>query len=173
MRNFIVMSLIVLLSGIFGCAGMRVAVKYDDSVDFSSYKTFYFVRPSQAKQSRDKGQVKNRFFSKEVMQEIEPLMESRGLVKADSKNEADIFILFYGSVHSERNYAPPSYHVGRRGRIRRITPGHSYRVKKGALVIDIVDRLEKELIWQGIGRGVVNPNSPERLTRYKNGRKEH
>ena len=50
--------------------------------------------------------------------------------------------------------------MGRWGRVYNVTPGRPVRFKEGTLVIDIVDRKTKELVWQGIGSDVLDPSGP-------------
>lgn len=149
----------LLAAVITGCSRMQVTVNYDDSVNFTQYKTFRLVRPAP-QQEDEKGAVRGRLFTREVMAEIKPLLTEKGFQEASSKENADFLVIFYGTISNQRNYAPPVYRAGRRGRVWRVRPGHVYSVKKGMLVIDIVDRGHKELIWQGTGRGVLNPHQP-------------
>jgi len=142
-----------------GCSGVRVTVKYDDTVNFMKYETYRLVRPAPQRENR-RNTVRDPFFTKEVMQEIKPILNAKGLREAPDKQSADLLVIFYGTIRNQRNYAPPTYRVGRRGRVWRTSPGMVYTVKKGALVIDIVDRVEKELIWQGTGQGVLDRGRP-------------
>lgn len=139
-----------------GCSSMNVMVKYDDEVDFEKYKTFQFVKPKR----QNKKSVRDPFFNKEVMREIRPLMAEKGFQQADNLKEADLLVHFYAYVKNRRDYVPPAYHVGRWGRVRRVRPGHVTHYKTGTLVIDIVDAKAKEVVWQGIGKGVLERFDP-------------
>ena len=139
-----------------GCSSMNVMVKYDDAVNFEKYKTFKFVK------SKRKGQktVKDPFFTKEAMQEISPLMEEKGFQEAESMEDADLLIHFYAYIQKGANYVPPTYHLGRWGRVRHVRPGHVVHYKTGTLVIDMVDAKKKEVVWQGLGKGVLDRFDP-------------
>ncbi|HEX9934354.1 MAG TPA: DUF4136 domain-containing protein, partial [bacterium] len=41
-----------------------------------------------------------------------------------------------------------------------VRPGHAVRYKEGTLVIDIVDQTKKDMVWQGIGKDVLDHNDP-------------
>ncbi len=146
------------VSIISGCASMKVAVNYDQETSFSDYDTFYFAPPGQGQQGRDA--MRNPLFNKTVLREIKPIMESKGFAEALARNETDLLVVFYTSVKNRQDYVPPSYRVGRWGGVHRVSPGHVVRYKVGTLVIDIVDFKKKELVWQGIGRGVLDRDNP-------------
>lgn len=139
-----------------GCSSMNVMVKYDDEVQFEKYKTFRFVKPKH----KGKKSVRDPFFTKEVMQEIRPMMEARGFQEAESMEQADLLVHFYAYVRNGANYMPPTYHRGRWGRVRAVTPGRVVHYKTGTLVIDMVDRDKKEVVWQGVGKGVLDRFDP-------------
>ena len=159
-KMFILLSLIVYL-GLVGCASVKVMVDYDKEAVFSDYKSFYFVKPKQQARA-GRGAVRNPIFTKDVMREIEPIMESKGFVEATAQREADFLIVFYAAVQNRRNFVPPTYRVGRFGRVWRSRPGHFINYREGTLVIDMVDQKKKELVWQGIGRGVLDRVNPAR-----------
>ena len=145
-----------------GCATVRVAVNYDEAVDFGSYRTFYFVKP-QPKQAGGPGRrmVQNPLFTKDVMQEIKPHLESKGYVEATRREETDLLVVFYAAVQNRRDWVAPTYRVGRWGRVWRTSPGHVVNYKEGTLVIDMVDAKKKELVWQGVGTGVLDRMNPQ------------
>jgi hypothetical protein len=158
-RNRIIILLIVsVVLGFIGCASVRVNVNYDESVVFSDYRTFIFVRPRQHQMARQDA-VRDPLITKEMMDEIGPIMESKGFVEAGSQEEADLLVVFYAAVHNQREFVPPTYRVGRWGRVWRARQGN---YKEGTLVIDMVDRMKKELVWQGVGSGVLDRVQPAR-----------
>ena len=148
----------VFLCTLIGCASMKVTVNYDTEATFSDYKTFYFAPPNRQQQSRDA--VRNPLFNKTVLREIKPIMESKGFSESPTRNGADLLVVFYTAVKNQQDYVPPTYRVGRWGGVRRVSPGHVVRYKVGTLVIDVVDFKEKELVWQGVGRGVLDRDKP-------------
>lgn len=150
---------IVLVFMLLSCSSVRVMVYYDETISFSDYDTFRFVSPRR-QQSNRPGAVTNPLVTTEVMREIRPIMESKGFIEATSEETADLLVVFYASIQNRSDYIPPTYTVGRWGRVRRTSPGHVVQYKEGTLIIDIVDRQKREMVWQGIGRGVLNRNNP-------------
>lgn len=163
MKKYFILFGIVLIISLMGCASVRVAVNYDEEADFGEYQSFYFVKPSHRQERGPRRQaVQNPIFTKEVMREIKPIMESKGFVEAASLKDADLLVVFYAAVHNRRTYVAPSYRVGRWGRVWRTSPGHFVNTKEGTLVIDMVDNQEKELVWQGVGTGVLDRFNPQK-----------
>jgi len=141
----------------FECASVRVTTHFDEATNFSAYQTFHFVRP---KRQQGKGQIKSPLFTKEVFREIKPILESKGLRETTTKQEADLLVVFYAWIKNQRDFIRPNYRIGRYGRVWRSRPGRVVHYKEGTLVIDIVDRQKQELIWQGIGQGVLERHNP-------------
>ncbi|MBN1781310.1 DUF4136 domain-containing protein [bacterium] len=139
-----------------GCSSMHVTVKYDDEVQFSQYQTFRFVKPRH----KDSQSVRDPFFTREAMQEIRPLLEEKGFQEAASMEEADLLIHFYAYVRNQADYVPTTYRRGRWGRVHRASPAHVVHYKTGTLVIDVVDADKKEMVWQGVGKGVLDRFDP-------------
>jgi hypothetical protein len=150
---------VVILLVVTGCATVGVEVQYDEDVDFSQYKTYRIQRPN-IRQGPQQKVVNNPFFAKEVLQEIKPIMKAKGFTEAKQVQQADLLVIFYAHTQNQVNWVPGTYRTGKWGRVWQTSPGHTVRYKTGTLVIDIVDRAEKELIWQGVGEGVLGRNDP-------------
>jgi len=143
-----------------GCATLRVTVNYDREARFSAYKNFKVVTPKPARSGSKKRQIRNPLFTKDIIRAIVPALTEKGFKEVKDKSSADFLVIFYASVKNRTDWVPPTYHVGRWGRVYNVTPGRPVRFKEGTLVIDIVDRKTKELVWQGIGSDVLDPSGP-------------
>jgi len=156
MKSLFPIAVVVMLVLVMGCASVNVNVNYDEDTDFSSYQTFRFQKP----RSKSRSSVNNPLFAQDVLREIKPILESKGLTEAGTGEKADLFVIFYAHTQNQTDWVPGTYRVGRWGRVRRTSPGHTVRYKTGTLVIDIVDRARKELVWQGVGQGVLDRYEP-------------
>jgi len=143
---------------LMGCASTKVAVDYDKTADFSVYKTFFLVPPKPTAERQ--AAAKNPFLKKEILNEIRPILEKKGYIEAASQDEADFLVVFYTQIQNQRDYVPPTYRVGRWGRTWVARPGHVVHYKEGTLAIDMVDREKKDLVWQGVGKDVIDRNNP-------------
>jgi hypothetical protein len=95
-----------------------------------------------------------------VLAEIKPIMASKGFTEVQQARKADLLVIFYAHTQDQVDWVPGTYRTGKWGRVWQTSPGHTVRYKTGTLVIDIVDRAEKELVWQGVGEGVLSRNDP-------------
>ncbi len=145
---------------LLACSSVRVVVDYDEATDFGAYRTFQFVHPKH--QARGGAPVRNPVFNRDVMREIKPILESKGFAEAPNRDRADLLIVFYAAVQNQRDFVSPSYRIGRWGRVWAVRPGHFVNYKEGTLVIDIVDRKKQDLVWQGVGRGVLDRVNPRK-----------
>lgn len=159
MKNGLLLLHLFTLLLLIECASVRVQTHFDETIDFSGYKTYCFVSPQRQQVNN---QIKNRLFTKEVFNEIKPILEEKGLQEAATKEQADVLVVFYAWIRNQRDFIRPTYRVGRYGRVWRTSPGHVAHYKEGTLVIDIVDHNRQELVWQGIGKGVLDRDNPAR-----------
>jgi hypothetical protein len=158
-KRWSILAILILALFILECATVRVSVSYDESVDFSQYQTFYFARSKY--KSVTSSAVRNPLFTQEVFAELRPILAQKGFTEVTDIKVADLVIHFYAFVENRQDYIPPTYRVGRWGH-RHVAPGRVVRYKEGNLVIDVVNRLSQELIWQGIGQGVLDRHNPRR-----------
>jgi hypothetical protein len=136
-----------------------VDVQYDDQVDFSRYKTYRIQQPN-TRQGKKQNAINNRLFAKDVLEEIKPVMAAKGFTEVRQASQADLIVVFYAHTQDQIDWVPGTYRTGKWGRVWQTSPGHKVRYKTGTLVIDIVDRAGKELVWQGVGEGVLNKKDP-------------
>jgi len=155
-RLFPVFLLFIVMLILAGCSSMKVMSNYDETVDFSRYNTYRFAPPK----SKGKKEIRNPFFTKDMQEELRVLMKGKGFDEAVIADEADLILVFHAFTRNNREWVSPSYHVGRWGRVYRTSPGHVVNYKEGTLVIDIVDQQKKELVWQGIGQGILDRDNP-------------
>ena len=65
-RNLLIAAALLAYLGITGCATVRVAVNYDETVDFGQYRTYHFVKPNYKRiQGRGRNTVQNPFLTKD------------------------------------------------------------------------------------------------------------
>ncbi|MFZ5519382.1 MAG: DUF4136 domain-containing protein [Candidatus Zhuqueibacterota bacterium] len=152
---------LILFAFLAGCSSVKVVVDYDDQFNFSQYKTFHFVPPKdvQDKQMAKPAVIRDPLFVKQTGREISAVLTQKGFREAAEAEQADFLIAFYATAKNKAQITPPTYHIGRFGR-RWVTPGHVYHYKQGTLIIDIVDRGKHELVWRGVGTGVLDRSDP-------------
>ena len=153
------MKSIALLSAILSlflmsCSSVRVAADYDKKVDFSPYKTYAYFKPGI-----DKVEISD-LDKKRILNAIDQEMVTKGFVKSDSP---DLLVNINPKAEKVVNvnqfYSGYGYRWG-------WNPywGNTYTTTstEGILTIDFIDAKNKELIWQGVGRGTITDNIDKR-----------
>ena len=100
-------------------------------------------------------------FQKNSSRDIISVLSEKGFADDNSLKNADFLVAFYATARNKAEISPPTYRIGRFGR-RWVRPGHCYNYKQGSLIIDVVDRKKKELVWRGIGSAVLDRSDPKR-----------
>ena len=153
--------LLILLSA--SCMTMRVRIDFDEEFDFSGLETFHFMernKPSPTRTGRP-GWIRDPLFIKRAEREISAVLSQKGFQMAEAPRRADFLVGIYATARNRAALRPPSYRIGRWGR-RWVAPGRVYTYKQGTLIIDIVDRSRQELVWRGVGSGVLDRSDPTR-----------
>lgn len=156
----LILTIIALTISFISCSTVRVSVNYDESVNFTRYKTYSLIKAPRNK-DQNKGGIRNPLLKRDILNQIKTIFSEKGYQEAVSKKNADFLVIFYTNVQNRKNWKPATYRVGRWGRVWKTRPGHVVRYKEGTLVIDIVAADQKELVWQGVGKDVLNRANPE------------
>jgi hypothetical protein len=152
MRSLAAVAAIVML-GVAGCETKPdVRGDYDKSVDFGKYRTYNFVAQPSTDTSKSRS-LATQFMQNAAARE----MESRGYTRAES---ADLVINFKGKIEEKADIeSTPAPYYG---------PGWGYhgyygapyggyggsevstrRYNVGTLVMDVVDREKRQVVFQG------------------------
>ena len=149
--------LIPVLGFMAGCASSLPSVKtdYDKEADFSRYSSFNWSE--EIENQKDSHPIlDNSLVRKRIKNAIRSEMEGRGYTFAEN---ADLLVNFHLVFEDKTGYTTyPSYGYSywRRDNIR------PYNYKEGTLIIDLIDRKQNQLVWQGYTEGIMN-EKPEKL----------
>lgn len=158
--------LLVFIFGLVSCSTVKVTTDYDAKTDFTSYKTFAFY-----KKGIDKAKISD-LDKRRILRAIEVEMLAKGFTKS---NKPDLLVSIFAKSRKMVNvntrigrpnrFWYPAYYYGRdRVRITKHT--------EGTLFIDLIDMKNKELLWQGIGSGVLRaktgPKKEEKIQLFVN-----
>jgi len=152
---------------------------YDRSVDFSQYKTYAFFNPMGI-ENPNYSSIYGSIFREAISRE----MESRGYVKSDNP---DLLINVSGRLQEKTRvtttsdpYMAGSYYGYRRGAYG-AWGGYGYGTQtnvsqytEGTVNVDMVDRMQKRMVWEGVAVGRVNEKrtNEEARTNINNGIQE-
>mgnify|MGYP000673679609 CR=1 FL=1 len=141
--------ILVFIFGFASCSTVRVTTDYDAKTDFTPYKTFAFY-----KKGIDKAKISD-LDKRRILRAIEVEMLAKGFTKS---NDPDLLVSIFtrsrnkvnvdtGVRYPNRFWYPAYYYGHDRVRITKQT--------EGTLFIDLIDKKNKKLLWQGIGSGAL------------------
>ncbi len=147
--KFLPLFLILLLAS---CSSIRVSSDYDKEKDFNSYKTFAFY-----KKGIDKVEISD-LDKRRILRAIEHELKAKGMQISD---DPDLLVNIFTKSRQKVDVYDNSYYgwyPWYYGYGFGYGPGYVNVVEstEGTLFIDLIDARAKELIWQGIGSGVLS-----------------
>ena len=164
MKTIILLSLLFITAFISSCSSVRVASDYDDRTDFSVYKTYGFFEPGIEKVDIS-DLDRNR-----ILRALEDEFAKKGFTKSENP---DLLVNFFTKARQEVDvnqfYAGWGYGWGW-GWNPWMWGGNYTTVStstEGTLYIDLIDAKKKELVWQGIGTGVLTMDREKKEERIR------
>ena len=147
---------------LFSCDSIRVSSDYNENINFSNLKTYAF-----SKQGIDGVKI-NDIDKKRILKAIDIELYNKGFRK--SSIDPDFIINFFTKTNQKINYYPSNNYYGSMVQSPYSGIGHytsswhlnSFNYNEGVLFIDIVDNKKNELVWQGIGKGYIYSDKPEK-----------
>lgn len=147
--------------GFTSCASIDVATDYDKEVNFNKYETYAFFKPGI-----DQAEISD-LDKKRILRAIDYELSQKGMVKSENpdllvsmftktKEEVDIYQNNFGYGWG---WSPYFWGAG--------TNTHSYTSIKGTLFIDLIDAERNELVWQGLGTGVLTQKMEKKDEKIK------
>ncbi len=122
--------------------GQKVTVEFDESVDFSKFKTFA-IRNGQLNSKNPA--LNSELIKKKIEADIARYLSSRGLEQTDGRSDLNVRYTFGSGRKVEREVYPAGWR-GWGTRVVRVP------YAEGTLVIDLRDPSTKSLVWRGISR---------------------
>lgn len=162
MKNF--KMLLIMASIIFAfssCASIDVATDYDREVDFDKFETYAFFKPGI-----DQAEISD-LDKKRILRAIDYELSQKGMTKSE---QPDLLVSIFTKTKEEVNiyqnnfgygWGWSPYFWGTGGNMQ------SYTSIKGTLFIDFIDAERNELIWQGLGTGVLTQKMEKKDEKIK------
>ncbi len=143
------------------CQSVRVVVDYDKSAQFKSFKTFGFL-----KEGIDRAEI-NDLDKRRILRSIETVLIEKGFTMSETP---DLIVNFFTKERQQVNIYNNNRFNYFGGMGYRWGPFMGSQVnvlssQQGTLFIDIIETNNKELIWQGVGKGslTTSVNKKEEL----------
>ena len=130
--------------------GQKVDVKFDKTVDFSKYKTYFWVKGMPAR---------NPIINQMITDAIDQQLSARGLTKTDAGG--DLQVMFMAAVDLDLQITGITWSNVSNPMGSLATVGPPMNIRQGTLVVDMTDRKTERYVWRGIAK--------ETLTRAPSG----
>ena len=144
---------------LLACAGLlpaqKIKVEYDKSQAFSQYKTYSWLQQQS---------YTRVFLALNIVSAIDQELQAKGLRKADSGG--DLMVTAYGAfdddidvAQSTTIYQFPALYGPTWASAPTIRGGTSaVYIRKGTLVVDVVEAASRQLKWRGVATAKFDPN---------------
>jgi hypothetical protein len=173
------MKILILFLGIVAvftsCSSIKVTSDYDKTADFSQYKTIEYYgwaeESDKILNQFDKERLEKAFAAEFAKRDLQLVKENGDMVVSlfivvDQKTSVTAYTDHYGAGWG---YGARWGWYGGYGMGGPSTTTYSEEdYLEGTLVVDVFDKAQKKLIWQGVGQKTVeeNPEKRERMSAY-------
>jgi len=137
------------------CSSMTVRADHDSQINFGAYSTFaVFERQGNESRRPQMSPIVDRRIGAAMAAEL----DAKGFDSTSPRN-ADFLVTFYTAVRRRVVINRTGwYGWGRWGWRGGATWVNSF--PEGTLVIDIIDRRNRQLVWRGVGEGAFTSTNP-------------
>jgi len=155
MRRFIRLGAAAVIFPMLSCSTMTVRADHDSQFDFSTNSTFsLFERQGKERQRPQMSEIVDR----RIAAAMEAELVGKGHSSATPR-DADFLITFYTAVR-RRVVVNHAGWYGHRWRYWGGGTRWARSYEEGTLVIDVIDRRRRELVWRGVGEGAFTKSNP-------------
>ena len=146
-RSAIILTLVSIIF-MTGCSSISVETDYNRETDFSKYNTYRWI--PHVKGTEANPLMNDPLIEGHVKNAVNAMMAINGFTRIE-EGHPDFLVAYYFTA---RNRVDVTHHYGY------WYPHTSvYQYQEGTLIIDIVDRVDKQLIWRGWATGVLEDRS--------------
>lgn len=137
-----------------GCASPKIGYDYDSSANFTAYHTYEWM-PGNQEPTGDK-RVDNSLVDARIRNAVEAQLRSKGY-QQPATGQPDFYVAYHAGVKDLSKGASTQRYIGDRGSGQYTTINDIQPYKEGTLLIDIVDGISRQLVWQGSALTEVDP----------------
>ncbi len=164
MKTLKTLILLTFTGFLMSCSSVRVTSDYDKSVDYLQYKTYAFY-----KDGIDKVKIHD-LDKKRILKAIEKELQTKGMTTSENPDLL-VNIFTEATERIDVNQWNYGYGWGWGPFGMGVNNSSVSRTTEGTLYIDLIDGKKKELVWQGVGEGVLTKNidkKEERINEFVN-----
>jgi hypothetical protein len=153
--------LILSIAVLTSCDSVRVATDYDRQANFNTYESFAFYKPGI-----DEAEISD-LDKRRILRAIESELEAKGMTKSENP---DLLVSIFAKT--EKNVNIYHHNPGFYGYHWGWNPwywGAGYNTvsetTEGTLYIDLIDASSMNLVWQGMGSGLLSMDMDYKIER--------
>lgn len=158
MKNIIRFLISLILFFNFSCSTIDVAVDYDNNNNFSTYKSYKWLK--QKKSNDSKSIYQNNLNQRRFTLAIDNELKQKGFQKTEDKT-FEFSVVYHLRFDKKLDVTGYGYkYYPSTGYAKRYIQTRVYQ--KGSIILDIIDKKEKILVWRGVAEGVLSEtDNPE------------
>jgi hypothetical protein len=161
--SIFVIGVVLLVTG--SAASQDVRYNFDKHSDFSTFKTYKWVKLKDAVKVND-------IVEKQIIAAVDSELATKGLSKVDG-DDADLYIGYQAAVGEEKQFTSYSSDWGYGGGWYRggwyggsgmsTSTGQTSTIYVGQLALDMYDSAKKDLVWRGVASKTIDAKAkPEK-----------
>lgn len=124
-----------------------VKVQSNPNTDFSKFKSYSWIKGAQ---------IKNPLVHQIVVDAVEQQLNSRGLSRKDT--DGDLQVMYLAAMDMELQAPQPSWSSAGGTSLSTgiATIGVPWEVRKGTLLIDLIDKTSTNMVWRSYATKMLN-----------------
>src|SRR5574338_1654802 len=141
----------VTLIGIVGCTSIDVKTDFDQSVDFTKFRTFAFAGMTDLNRT---GLLSNHLTRKRIETAVERELAKKSLTQVGLEQHPDLFVHYWVGVKDKQRLETTGPTMGAYGWHGRYGYGAgyggvtTYEYREGTLIMDLIESTKNELVWR-------------------------
>lgn len=151
-----ILCLLLIFIVLNACESIRVTSDFDENYGFDNLKTYAY-----SKSGIDQVEI-NDLDKKRILRSIDVEMYNKGFRK--SSINPDFIINFFTKINQKIDFYPSMNYRGPYigGYYMNPYVNNSFVYNEGVLFIDIIDKKNNQLAWQGIGKGYISSSDQKK-----------
>lgn len=163
------LALLILISFISACSGIRVEQDYSEKTDFSRLR--YYAWQSDKQKASGDVRVDSSLLNNRIREAIDDSLSAKGYRKT-SRKQADFLVAYHYVIREkdENNRVRTGFSIGTGSRgsfggIHLGMGGGDREQDESELTIDLINPADGQIIWRGVaGRKLVHQSDPSKRT---------
>ncbi len=134
---------------------LKTTTEFDENANFASYKSYKFFDGISLSDTKDNYSSENR---RSIENAIHKQLKKKGMNETETPDLAVNFLVI--DQHKSESMTHTSYQEQHYGGLTHLDT-YIKDYEQGTLIIDLVDIQQNNLVWRGLGTGVITGNQED------------